>query len=642
MTTDLILGTAGHIDHGKTSLVRALTGVDTDRLPEEKRRGITIELGFAQLDLGAYRLGIVDVPGHERFVRNMLAGATGLDLAMLVVAADDSVKPQTREHLEILRLLNLEAGVIVITKADLADPDWIELVEDEVRALTAGTFLAGAPLVRTSATTGLGLDTLRAALAAAAERAAQSQRMAMIHAPFRMAIDRSFTIAGHGTVVTGSISSGRVRLGDELVIEPGAVNVRVRGLQHHDRPVDEVHRGQRAAINLAGVHHEAIRRGQELATPGHLVPSRVIAASLSLLGSVGRPLKHRSRVRVHLGTAELLASVALLDRTNLAPGDSAPVQLFLKDGAVATWSQPFVVRSESPLATIGGGRVLDPNAERLRKPDEAVLKLIADLQSPEAACRASAALYFAGLRDWQAGDLVRLAGIENPDEVCRGLVQAGHVREVAVSPTRTRRFHRLVLEQLAARAEAALRKLHARNPLRSRLDRTQLAAAFPYLGEAVFAAVLNDLRQAGRVQISSDSVALTGHGPKLSQNERRLLDELILIFRQAGIQSPSVEECQQRATKSQQSVAQLLALAAANGDLVEIAAGSYLHRDVDSQLQTLLRTHLGDGRGATLSEIREWLATTRKYAVPYCEYLDRIGFTRRDGDRRFLAATTVV
>jgi len=224
MTIDLILGTAGHIDHGKTALVRALTGVDTDRLPEEKKRGITIELGFAYLDLGEYRLGIVDVPGHERFVRNMLAGATGMDLAMLVVAADDSVKPQTREHLEILRLLNFETGLIAITKADLADPDWIELVEDEVRALTTGTFLADAPLVRTSAVTGLGLDTLRTALTAAAQRAARSQRMAMIQAPLRMAIDRSFTIAGHGTVVTGSVSSGRVRLGDEL----GAIDLRAQ------------------------------------------------------------------------------------------------------------------------------------------------------------------------------------------------------------------------------------------------------------------------------------------------------------------------------------------------------------------------------------------------------------------------------
>jgi selenocysteine-specific elongation factor len=638
MTIDLILGTAGHIDHGKTALVRALTGVDTDRLPEEKKRGITIELGFAYLDLGEYRLGIVDVPGHERFVRNMLAGATGMDLAMLVVAADDSVKPQTREHLEILRLLNFETGLIAITKADLADPDWIELVEDEVRALTTGTFLADAPLVRTSAVTGLGLDTLRTALTAAAQRAARSQRMAMIQAPLRMAIDRSFTIAGHGTVVTGSVSSGRVRLGDELVIEPGAVQVRVRGLQNHDRTVEEVHRGQRAAINLAGVRHEAIGRGQELATPGHLVPSRLVTAMLSLLPSAARPLKHRSRVRIHVGTAELLATVALLDRTSLAPGDSAPAQLFLNGLAVTAWSQPLVIRSESPLETIGGGRVLDPNAERLRRPGETVLRLLTDLQSPDALCRASAALYFAGLRDWQARDLVRLAGIDTPDDVYQALVQAGHVREIAVSPTRTRRFHRRVLEQLETRVAAALGKLHARHPLRSKIDRPQLVAALPYLDDAVLAAVLSDLRRAGRVQMAGDTIALAGCGPKLSQNERKLLDELIQTFRQAGIQSPSAEECQQRATRSQQSVPQLLALAAANGDLVEVAAGYYLHRDVDRQVQTLLRAPLSDGRSLTLSEIRELLATTRKYAVPYCEYLDRIGFTRRDGDRRWLAA----
>lgn len=637
MTVDLILGTAGHIDHGKTSLVRALTGVDTDRLPEEKRRGITIELGFAELDLGAYRLGIVDVPGHERFVRNMLAGATGMDLAMLVVAADDSVKPQTREHLEILRLLNLDAGVIAITKADLAEPDWIALVEEEVRGLTAGTFLADAPLVRTSVTTGAGLDALREALALAAARAAQSRRMAMLRAPFRMAIDRSFTIAGHGTVVTGSVNSGRVRLGDELVIEPGEVSVRVRGLQNHDRAVDEVHRGQRAAINLAGVHHEAIRRGQELATPGHLVPSRLLTVMLSLLKSAARPLKHRARVRVHVGTAELLATVALLDRPSLAPGETAPAQLFLNELAVTTWSQPLVVRSESPVQTIGGGRVLDPNAERLRKPDDKILQRVHDLQSPDAPQRAAAALYFAGLREWRPQDLVRLAGIDRPDEVYRTLLEAGQVREIAVSPTRTRRFHRLVLEQLETRLEAALQRLHEQHPLRSRLERQQLAAGFSYLDEAVFAAVLDNLRQAGRVQISGDGVTLAGHGPKLSQYERKLLDELIELFRTAGIQSPSVAECQQRAAKSQHSVPQLLALAAANGDLVEIAAGYYLHRDVNQQLQEQLRKQLADGRGATLSEIREALATTRKYAVPYCEYLDRTGFTRREGDVRYLA-----
>ncbi len=636
MTVDLILGTAGHIDHGKTALVRALTGVDTDRLPEEAQRGITIELGFAQLELGQYRLGIVDVPGHERFVRNMLAGATGMDLAMLVVAADDSVKPQTREHLEILRLLKLEAGVIVITKADLATPDWIELVEAEIRELTAGTFLASAPIVRTSVVAGTGLDALRTALAAAARQASRSQRLAMIQAPFRLAVDRSFTIAGHGTVVTGSVGSGRVRVGDDLVIEPGGVRTRVRGLQNHDHPVDEVHRGQRAAINLAGVHHEAIGRGHELATPGYLAPSRLVTAMISLLPTAPRPLKHRHRVRVHVGTAELLASVALLDRPSLSPGGAAPVQLHLNAPAVTTWSQPLVIRGESARETLGGGWILDPNADRLRRPDAAVLALLADLESSDATRRAAAALYFAGTRPWQIGDLARLAGIEAPEAVYDQLIQTGHVREIRVSPTRVWRFHRQVCEQLQTRIETALRRLHERNPLRSNFERLRLSAAVPYLEAPILDAVLDDLRRAGRVQVAGDRVSLVGCAPSLSHNERRLLDELIEAYRQAGIQSPTVEQCQQRASKSARSVPHLLALAAANGDLVEIAAGYYLHRDVDHELRQRLRAYLADARGATLGELREALGTTRKYAVPYCEYLDRTGFTRRDGDRRSL------
>ena len=407
MTIDLILGTAGHIDHGKTSLIRALTGVDPDRLPEEQRRGITIDLGFAELDLGEYRLGAVDVPGHERFVKNMLAGATGLDVALLVVAADDSIKPQTREHLEILRLLELESGVIALTKCDLVESDWADLVESEIRTLVADTFLAAAPLVRTSVLTGQGLDELRRQLAWAAAQAAHPPRMRRLAAPFRMAIDRSFTMAGYGTVVTGSVSSGRAQVGDELVLEPGAVTVRVRGLQNHDRPVDEVHRGQRAAINLAGVHHDEIRRGQELAAPGHLLPSRWLTVSLSVLDSAPRPLKSRSRVRLHVGTAELLASVVPLDCEKIEPGQTALAQLFLNAPAVTVWHQPLVVRSESPVRTIGGGRVLDSQAEKLRQPDAAVLQLLRDLDSPEPLRRASAALYFAGLRDWQP----RIVGI---------------------------------------------------------------------------------------------------------------------------------------------------------------------------------------------------------------------------------------
>lgn len=638
MTIDLILGTAGHIDHGKTALVGALTGVDTDRLPEEKRRGITIELGFAELMLEPYRLGIVDVPGHERFVRNMLAGATGMDLALLVVSAADSIKPQTREHLDILRLLNLEAGVIALTKCDLVEPDWLELVEDEIRELVANTFLANAPIVRTSVVSREGIDGLREHLRQAADKVARSRRVDRVSGPFRMAIDRCFTIAGHGTVVTGSVSSGGAQVGDELSIQPMGRTVRVRSLQNHDRSVDRVQRGQRAAINLVGVRHDEIDRGQELASPGHLVPSRLLTVRLSLIDQLTRPLKHRTRVRVHLGTAELLATLLLLDRDEAMPGESVPAQLFLNQPAVAIWAQPLVVRTESPVSTIGGALVLNPNADRLRKPDAEILGMVADLEASDPVRRASAALFFAGLRAWRPADLARTAGIDEPDAVAGILRESGQLCEISPSPTRTIRIHSKVLQRLGDRMEALMRRLHQQNPLRSMLDRHQVAAAFRYLPDtALFDAIIDDLRRGGRVQVTGRGLTVTGEGPKLSANERKLLAELIAIYRQAGIESPTVDQCCRQVARNQQSVPQLIALAAADGDLVEVASDYYVHAEVDAQLKETLRQQLSGGCGLTLSQIRELLGTTRKYAVPYCEYLDRSGFTRREGDVRYLA-----
>ena len=636
MATDLILGTAGHIDHGKTSLIRALTGIDTDRLPEEKRRGITIDLGFAHLDLGDYRLGIVDVPGHEKFVRNMLAGATGMDLAMLVVAADDSIKQQTREHLEILRMLELRAGVIAITKCDLVDDDWADLVADEVRTLVQGSFLADAPVVKTSVHTEQGLDELKQRLIEAAQRASLAGAITAA-GPFRLPIDRSFSLAGHGTVVTGSVTSGRASVGRELVIEPGGIAVRIRGLQSHDRPVDEVHRGQRAAINLAGVHHDAIRRGQELAAPGHLLPAKILTVQLLLLKS-SPPLKSRTRVRLHVGTAEILATVALLDRPLLAPGQSAPVQLFLAEPAVTTWNQPLVVRSESPMATIGGGRVLDPSAERLRKPDAQDLAEIERLRSADPHERAGASLYLAGLRDWRPADLPRLAGIEQTAEARQALLERGELKEIAVSPTRTVRLHARVIERLADRIAAALATLHERNPLRTSFPRTQVTAGFQYVGEGpVLDAVLDTMRAAGRIRLTDTGLALAGHGPKLSKNEQVLMGQILEWFRGAGLESPTVKDCQQKAAKNQASVPQLVQLLVSDGELVEISPDYYLHVTADQAARDKVRQTM-EARGLTLSEIREILGTTRKYAVPLCEYWDRVGFTARQGDLRTLKA----
>jgi len=639
MIVDLILGTAGHIDHGKTALVKALTGVDTDRLPEEKRRGITIELGFAELVLGDYRLGIVDVPGHERFVRNMLAGATGTDLALLVVAADDSVKPQTVEHLQILRLLDLDAGVIALTKCDLSEPDWIDLVEEEVRDLVADTFLADAPIVRTSAATGLGLDELRTALAAAADKAVRSGHR-RIAGPFRMAIDRAFTVAGHGTVVTGSVLGGQADVGDELDVEPGGTRVRVRSLQNHGRPVEQIHRGQRAAINLAGIHHEQLQRGHELASPGHLIPSRRLSVRLNLLPTAPRPLKNRARVRVHVGTAELMARVVLLDRDQLSPGDWAPVQVFLSREAVTTWSQPLVMRSESPVETIGGGQVLDPDAPKLRRGQEFTLSRLADLWSEDVVVRASAALYFAGCRerasnDWRPEDLARTAGVDDVEDVCRWLIDRGELVELAVSRTRTFRIHRAVLEELAGRVESVLKKMHRQHPLKSLLDRAQLISRFAYLrNDPLLRSLLERMAAEGRVTLGERGIALSGHGPQLSSGQRDLLEQIVGIFRQAGYQPPSLKQLATQITHHQDDVPQLVQLAEADGRLVRISPEFYLEADLERQMRETLAEKLSSGEGLTVSQIREILTTSRKYAVPLCEHLDRVGVTRRQGDVR--------
>ncbi len=636
MKTDLILGTAGHIDHGKTSLIRALTGVDTDRLPEEKRRGITIDLGFAFLELDNFRLGIVDVPGHERLVRNMLAGATGMDLVLLVVAADDSVKPQTREHLEILRLLNMPAGVIALTKCDLADTEWTDLVEQEVREVVSETFLADAPLIRTSATTGDGLEELRSQLSSAAEKAT-AQRISIEDSPFRMAIDRSFTVPGHGTVVTGSIASGAAKIGEQLVVQPGGFEVRIRSLQSHDREVDQVQRGQRAAMNLSGIHHNQVQRGQQVALPGHLIPTRRITVTISLLPSAPRPLKHRARVRMHLGTAEHMVGVSLLDRPLLKPGQSCIAQMLLGHEAVASWKQPFVIRSESPITTIGGGHVLNVEAPRIRRNDERVIHLAEQLVSNDDLQRGAAATFFAGLKNWLPKDLGRMAGIKDANSIYNQLVNQEIVTEIVVSPTRTLRVHSQIIIDFQVRVTKILQKLHQEHPLQVTFERSQILSHFSQDQLQLLDHVLNQMTTCGEILRKNGRISLAGHGPKLSKNERILLDELIDIYRQTGEKPPTVSECRKQATRLQNSVAPLIALASSNGDLIELTSEIYMHSEAELRLRERIGQELRGSGGLTLSQMREILETTRKYAVPLAEYWDRTGFTRRDGDLRTLA-----
>jgi selenocysteine-specific elongation factor len=632
---DLVIGTAGHIDHGKTALVRALTGVDTDRLPAEKQRGITIDLGYAALDLDGCRLALIDVPGHERFIRNMLAGATGLDLALLVVAADDSVMPQTREHLEILRLLGLTGGLVALTKCDLVEPAWLALVEDDVRALVAGTFLEAAPVVRTSATTGEGIAALREALGGLGRSAPARDDPGL----FRMAIDRSFTASGHGTVVTGTVASGMVALGDDLAWLPEGRPVRVRGLQRHGRPADWIGRGARAAINLVGVHHAEVRRGQELAAPGYLEPSKVLSVEVRPSADAPRPLRHRGRYRLHLGTAEVAATLSMLETGEPRPPSAVLAQLILAEPVAAVSGQPFVLREESPPATLGGGRVLEPSARRVRRRDRVSVARLGRLRSPDPVERAAAALAGFGLRPWTDAALCRQAGLAASEVagLIGALTSSGALVELPVGPRRTVRVLAEVAEALEDRALRALGRLHAARPRQSAVPRAHVAAELPDLSsDALVAALLDRLRGRGLVVADARTVALKSHEPKLSQGERALKAKLAGSVRAGGFSPPDRAELSASAGARSAVVPELLALLRDEERLVELSPQLYLDFEVASDLRGRVIGKLQGGATMTMADLRDLLGTTRKYAVPIGEYLDRIGLTLRDGDLRRL------
>jgi selenocysteine-specific elongation factor len=656
MPRDLILGTAGHIDHGKTSLVKALTGIDCDRLPEEKARGITIDIGFARLGLGDFRLGIVDVPGHERFIKNMLAGATGIDLVVLIVAADDSVMPQTREHLEILRLLGLRHGLIALTKCDLVDETTREVVELEVRELVQGTFLEKAPLIRTSAHTGEGLSELKSALAEVCRQVGNREQgtgnrheegSALSPVPcslfptewFRMSIDRSFIVQGHGTVVTGSVTSGRLRVGDEVDWQPRGEQVRVRSLQNHDQPIEEVHRGMRAAINLAGVHHEDVARGQEVATPGYLMPSRTLTLRLHCLADVKRPIKHRAPVRFHIGTAEAMGTISLLDCDNVAPGAWALAQVFLDEPVMAVWGQPFVIRGSSATHTLGGGQVLQPVAKKIRRRHLDVLERIETLWSGGPDERALTVAWFGGFSGFTPADLVRGANV-GPDQaaqVIERLKERKSLVDVALGSGRQRLLHTDMVKELDERILTALGRLHEQFPLMTMHDRQKVQSQLDYIGDATLVhAAVDRLIAQKRLVGDLRRVARADFKPKLSANLRKLKDKVVAEYQQARFAPPEPSSFAGAAGGNAANLRDLFDVCVAEGYLVHVAGDLYLHADADAEMRRLVTEKLAEGSGMTVADIRDLLGTTRKFAVPLCEYLDRVGVTKRSGDLRVL------
>ncbi|HYL34281.1 MAG TPA: selenocysteine-specific translation elongation factor [Bryobacteraceae bacterium] len=614
---NIIIGTAGHIDHGKTALVRALTGVDTDRLKEEKQRGISIDLGFAHLALDEnLRLGFVDVPGHERFIKNMLAGVGGIDLVLFVIAADESIKPQTREHFDICLLLGIRNGIVVLTKADLVDADLLELVRLEVEEFTRGSFLEGAPLVAVSSTTGAGLDELRAAI---------SKMAAFIPVKdatryFRLPIDRAFSMRGFGAVVTGTLISGSVRVEQEVELQPAARRVRVRGVQVHGQSVAQATAGQRTALNLAGVEASDLHRGMMLAEAGRFRLAGQIDCAFELLQSA-KPLKHRAPVHFHAGTAEVEAEVRRLKGTEpLKPGTREYVRFLLSEPLVLAPGDRFIVRMFSPVVTIGGGTVIDISPPR-RDTNERLRVL-------ESAPRAEKIALLAGESRY---------GMGMPDLVARTGLLEDEIRTASATPRlmvlESPHFWVLDAQWVAAQLEAMhehLKQFHRRNPLlagvsKEELRSKQLPGAPAWLMDALLARS-KTLAQDG------ETVRLSSHKISLKQDEEEAAGRIEGAFRSAGLAVPSMQEVLGKSGVEANRARTILQLLLKDRRLVRVSDELVFHTSAIQSLRELLAQK--KGVRFAVPQFKDWTGVSRKYAIPLLEFLDREHITRRDGDSR--------
>ena len=631
----LIAGTAGHIDHGKSALVLALTGTDPDRWEEEKKRGITIDLGFAHLDLDdEVRVGFVDVPGHERFVKNMLAGVGGIDLVLLVVAADESIKPQTREHFDICRLLNVPNGLVVITKCDLVDRDMLDLVRLEVQELARGSFLENAPIIAASAKTGEGLDDIRNELRRLAGRILARP----LGLPFRLPIDRAFVMKGFGTVVTGTLIAGSIHKDEEGEIFPDGRRARVRGIQVHNAPAEIAVAGQRTALNLAGVETSEIARGMVLAAPGIFQATSRLDCSLTLLPSA-RPLKNRARVHFHSGTAETVAEVVLLDARELAPGMRGYVQLRLAHPGLFLPGDRFIVRQFSPVITIGGGVVLDnlPGRHRLLDPAAAqslpVLEKGSDEERLELLVREAGEASMSMLTARMGRTEAEIDRLGRTLEAKKRLARLGQPAGVLI--------HAENFMQLAGEVVKQLDSFHAGNPLVAGIAREDLRGRIrgrrkQAPSPAVFNALLQHLERAGKIEASGETVRRAGRTVELDAQEKGARDQIVQAFESAGLAVPAAGEVLAGLKIDRARAAKILQLLLKEKVLVKVAEDLIFHSAALAGLRTLLARQKSKSERINVGVFKELTGLSRKYAIPLLEYLDRERVTRRQGDERII------
>jgi selenocysteine-specific elongation factor len=619
-----VVGTAGHIDHGKTALVRALTGVDTDRLPEEKRRGITIDLGFASWFTDDYQIGFIDVPGHERFVKNMLAGVGGIDSALLVVAADESIKPQTREHFAICRLLDIKTGVVAITKRDLVEDDIIDLVRLEIEEMVAGSFLAGKPIVPVSSVTGAGLDDLRAALLASVAEVDDRDATTRV---FRLPIDRVFTMKGFGSVITGTTYAGRLNIDTDVEVLPGGKRSRARNIQVHGETRDYASAGERTSVNLPDIDLDELHRGQQLVTPNALRPSQVITARLDLLPDA-KPLKEQTRIRFHHLSAELLGSIRFVDQTaELKPGSSAYVQVRLESPVVAVAGDRFVIRRYSPALTVGGGVILDAHLPKLSRNTR--VELLDTLAAGSLQERVELMAKLEGLRGLTIHEVQARTGIRG-ETLAKELKNVPHLADSG----ERRWIHHDVLTDFRRKAMEFLRGYFEENRMALNVPKSEFVQKLlPRNADgAMINFLLQDLAREKIVAIAGDALDIPGRSKTLGGAEGELARMIEGRFAEAGLAPPPVSDLINERTQKARVIEGVISFLVKQETLVRLAEGIYVHRDALAAAREKISTRSGEM--IDVGHFKEYFGLSRKIAIPLLEWMDREGVTKRVGDSR--------
>ncbi len=630
----IILGTAGHIDHGKTSLIKAATGINTDRLKEEKQRGITIELGFAYLDLpSGQHLGIVDVPGHEKFVKNMVAGATGIDIVAMVIAADEGVMPQTREHMEICTLLGIQYGLVVLTKTDLVDEEWLELVIEDIRDFVQGTFLENSPIVPVSSTNGAGMEdfikTLDELSTAIPKRPPSSI--------FRLPVDRVFTMKGFGTVITGTLISGQVEVGDTIMLYPSGITSKVRGIQVHNSSVNKAEVGMRTAVNFQGLEKASVNRGDVLSNPDALKSSYMLDVSFDYLKSNKKPIKNRTRVRFHTGTNEVLGILVLLEKDELLPGETAVAQLRIDAPVALIKDDRFVIRSYSPVRTIGGGTILNPIPKKHKqfKPDVIDgLKGLMD-QPPEDII--SYHIDEAGYRGVTHSDLKIMTSLHEKElqKIMQSLMSN---RTVILADRESQTYiHQKSFEKFKNETSHYLADYHTANPLKTGMPKEELKSKFSaYQGPKVFNLMLNQMVKDNEIVSEENTVRLASHKVSLGMDQVDIKKKIIDIYEKNGLTPPYFKELKKDLAVEAPLAKDVLVLLVDEGEIVKVKEDLYFHAAAVKGLQQRLIDFLKSHGELTTPQFKEMTGVSRKYLIPLIEYFDAQNVTIRVGDIRKL------